>query len=109
MKHKKDTINIELGSIVVSKCGRDENRYYVVVAYSNQIDHVMCSDGDFRKQASPKKKRVKHLKFVTAVPVLKQKLLEGSKVFDSEIFSAIKAVQSETAESVTTTDNIAKV
>ena len=91
MINKKASINVEIGSIVESKCGRDAGKHYLVVAHASQLDHVLCSDGNCRKLSNPKKKRMKHLKVVTNVPVLKQKLLEGSKVFDSEIFSAISS------------------
>ncbi|MDR3021307.1 MAG: KOW domain-containing RNA-binding protein [Clostridiales bacterium] len=84
-----------VGTLAVSKCGRDEGVCYIVVGLAQEKDHVMCSDGKYRKLSKPKKKRIKHLNLKSQIEPIRKKLLENKKVFDSEIFSAIKAVQEQ--------------
>ena len=49
------------GDIVISRAGRDEGKYYAVLAMESP-DFVMLTDGDLRKLDRPKRKRIKHLK-----------------------------------------------
>ena len=82
--------NLTVGSLVISMKGRDKDRIYLV---SSIIDDNFVSlvDGNFKLLANPKKKRIKHLSISSEVIVsIKEKLAEGKKVFDSEVFSAIK-------------------
>ena len=82
--------NLTVGSLVVSTAGRDKDRIYLV---SQIIDEnfVLLVDGNFKLLANPKKKRIKHLNISNEVIVsIKEKLAENKKVFDSEVFSAIK-------------------
>jgi ribosomal protein L14E/L6E/L27E len=93
MKDSKSKVEIELGTLVVSKSGRDSGAYYIIVRYADMRDHVMCVDGKYRKLTNPKKKRIKHLKMIASLPLIQRKLLSNHKLFDSEIFSAIKTVR----------------
>ena len=52
-----------LGSIVMSKAGRDEGRSFVVIE-SLDDEYVLISDGKTHKVEKPKKKKRKHLKLV---------------------------------------------
>lgn len=54
---------IELGSVVVSKAGRDEGRMFLVVE-SLDDEYVLIADGETHKMIRPKKKKRKHLKQV---------------------------------------------
>lgn len=77
----------EPGTVVRSKAGRDTGRYFVVV---EAIDHqyVMVCDGDLRRLANPKKKKLKHLEVKpVSIPTIKEKLLKGgiSDLYDAEI------------------------
>ena len=84
------TNNFEVGDIVVSKAGRDEGRVYLISAVVDK-DFVMLVDGNFKKLVNPKKKRVKHLKNSgIKIDSISEKLLSDKKVFDTEVYSAIK-------------------
>ena len=50
------------GMIVRSAAGRDKGRTMVIL--STDGDFAMIADGKLRKLASPKKKRLKHLRFM---------------------------------------------
>ncbi|MCL2815175.1 MAG: RNA-binding protein [Oscillospiraceae bacterium] len=53
----------KVGDIVLSLAGRDKKRLFAVVGMADQ-NHVYLSDGKSRKTASPKKKKIKHIKFI---------------------------------------------
>jgi large subunit ribosomal protein L14e len=75
----------ELGTVVLSRAGRDEGRYFVVVGRVDS-QYVLVADGDLRKLQNPKKKKIKHLdvKPVT-LPTVREKLIRGSGLWDAEI------------------------
>ncbi len=54
-----------LGRIVQSKAGRDKGRRFAVVAIEDDA-HVRIADGDTRRIARAKKKKLKHLSFERA-------------------------------------------
>lgn len=81
--------DIGIGSVVLSKQGRDKGRYFLVTAVGNGV--VFLSDGGMRKLASPKKKNVKHVSDSgVRLETIAQKLASGQKVFDSEVKSALR-------------------
>lgn len=47
------------GNLVISKCGRDKNNFFIVVQIKE--DYVFLCDGDMRKVDKPKKKKIKHV------------------------------------------------
>ena len=74
-----------LGDIVLSLAGRDAKRLFAVVGISDE-NHVYISDGKTRKVASPKKKKIKHIKLIkksegdfTATDAVLRKLLADVK------------------------------
>lgn len=75
----------DLGTVVLSKAGRDAGRYFVVVSKVDD-QYVLVADGDIRKLQNPKKKKLKHLdvKPVT-LPAVKEKLTRGGGLYDAEI------------------------
>ena len=76
---------IEVGSVVVSKAGRDEGRLFLVVAEVDD-DFVMVANGALRKMDRQKKKRRKHLKPTGAVvQALRDRLSQGKPVEDHEL------------------------
>ena len=76
---------IEVGSIVVSKAGRDEGRRFLVIEEVD-ADFVMIANGDLRKMDRLKKKRRKHLKPTGAVvQALRDRISEGKTVEDHEL------------------------
>lgn len=50
---------VSIGSLVISKNGRDKDKYFLVVKIED--DYVYLCDGDMRKVDNPKKKKQKHI------------------------------------------------
>lgn len=76
---------VALGSIVISKAGRDQGRLFLVVEEVDD-DFVMIANGDLRKLDRLKKKRRKHLKPTgTVVRAFNDRLSRGEKVEDHEL------------------------
>ena len=85
---------ITVGSIVYSRAGRDEGRYYMVTAILDD-SYVSIADGSVRKLAKPKKKKIKHLKNTGEVlDNIAGKILTSAKIYDAEIFSALRKYNS---------------
>ncbi|MGI6175040.1 MAG: RNA-binding protein [Christensenellales bacterium] len=57
MKITQDMVSA--GSVVLSRAGRDRNRLMVVI--SREGEYIYMCDGDLRKIARPKKKKLKHV------------------------------------------------
>ena len=84
----------QIGRIAVSKAGRDTGGVFVILEVIDTY-YVYIVDGDLRKMDRPKKKKLKHLKLTENVlSSIAQKLKDGTKVFDAEIRSAIRSLQS---------------
>ncbi len=80
-----------MGGICESLQGRDKNRFYII-SKVNADGSVLVVDGNFKKLATPKKKNLKHLRLLPeAAEIIGEKLINGDKVFDSEVYSALKA------------------
>ena len=78
-------IPVEIGRVVVSKCGRDEGRLFLVTGEIDE-DFVLIADGDTRKVAKQKKKRRKHLKpTLECRNDLRERILTGDMPEDFEI------------------------
>ena len=78
------------GGICKSLQGRDKGRYYIIKTV-NPDGSVSVVDGNFKKLAAPKKKNVKHLYLLPeTAESIAAKFADGSKVFDTEIYSALK-------------------
>ena len=76
---------VELGSIVISKAGRDQGRLFLVVGEVDD-DFVMVANGALRKMDRQKKKRRKHLKPTgTVVQAVRERLAEGRPIEDHEL------------------------
>ena len=52
-----------IGKIVLSKCGRDKDHYYVIVDKVDD-DYYLLSNGSNKTIQMPKKKKIKHRKNV---------------------------------------------
>jgi ribosomal protein L14E/L6E/L27E len=86
---------VQVGRIAISKAGRDTGRVFVILEVID-THYVYIVDGDLRKLERPKKKKLKHLKMTQNVlENIAQKLMNGTKVFDAEIRSAIRSLQSD--------------
>ena len=78
-------IPVEIGRVVVSKCGRDQGRIFLVTGEIDE-EFVLISDGDTRKIAKQKKKRRKHLKPTLKLSQeLRERILKGDMPEDFEI------------------------
>jgi ribosomal protein L14E/L6E/L27E len=76
---------VELGSIVISKAGRDQGRKFLVVGEVDD-DFVMVANGALRKMDRQKKKRRKHLKPTgRKVEAAVQRLANGPAIEDHEL------------------------
>lgn len=76
---------IGIGSIVISKAGRDQGRLFLVVGEVDE-DFVMVANGALRKMDRQKKKRRKHLKPTgTVVEAVKERLASGRPIEDHEL------------------------
>lgn len=81
---------IEVGSVVISKMGRDEGRSFVVIEEAGP-DFVLLADGRLRTMDHLKRKRRKHLKTTgIVVDELRARLLSGSPVENHEVRSWLK-------------------
>lgn len=84
---------VEVGRVVFSKAGRDKGKYFIIVDIIDE-QYVHISDGDLRRLSCPKKKKLKHLDIKPEVlEGIRDKLLNGKKVFDAELRSAIRALR----------------
>jgi ribosomal protein L14E/L6E/L27E len=79
-----------IGTVVLSKSGRDKGRYFVVC--KTDKDYIYIADGALRKVAKPKKKKIKHVTVTyDRLETIGKKLEQGIKVFDIELKSALRA------------------
>ena len=79
-----------IGGICQSIQGRDKDRFYIIKEIS-EGGFVLVTDGNFKKIASPKKKRLKHLRLLPdRAESIGAKFESGDKVFDTEVYSALK-------------------
>ena len=76
---------IEKGRVVRSKAGRDEGKYFVVIALDGD-EFALVADGQRRGIEKPKRKRLKHL-FVTEETIsgLQSRLEAGEAVENHEL------------------------
>ncbi len=85
---------ITIGSVVYSRAGRDEGNFFMVLEIVDD-SYVLITDGNIRKLASPKKKKIKHLKNTGEVLTsIAEKVLIGNRIYDAEIFSALRKYNS---------------
>ncbi len=80
---------ISIGSLVISKSGRDKDKYFLVVKVES--DYVYLCDGDIRKVDNPKKKKQKHIQptkyFLNDIS---GKIYNNIKITNKEIQRAIE-------------------
>ncbi|MCL2164013.1 MAG: KOW domain-containing RNA-binding protein [Oscillospiraceae bacterium] len=84
-----------LGRVVVSKCGRDKGRAFMITGFSGE-DLILISDGKIRKIGNPKKKNMKHLLFTDIyLDELGNDLRGGRSLADAHIRKAVKEVSAK--------------
>ena len=85
---------IVVGSVVFSRAGRDKGNFFVVTEIVDDTFIRMC-DGDIRKLDRTKLKKIKHVKNTGDVmDNIAEKLTNGTKVYDAEIYSALRRYNS---------------
>ena len=85
---------IEIGSFVKSKQGRDKGNIYIVKRVFD--DRAELVDGNGKTLEKPKIKNKKHLENLNEIcEKLKLKFKKQQKVFDAEVYSAIKKFKNE--------------
>lgn len=73
-----------VGRYVRSLAGRGTGRLYVITAIADE-NHVLLADGKTRKQANPKRKKLRHIKLLDAgakLPCTDKELWAQIKNFD---------------------------
>ncbi len=77
-------MEIEKADVVVSLAGRDCGKLFFVIDTDGA--YVTIADGKGRKLEHPKRKKRKHVQRVPAnAPRMREKLLSGGKVLNSEL------------------------
>ena len=78
-------MNFSAGDIVLSKAGRDKNKYFIVMEIVDE-NFVMIADGDIRKVDNPKRKKCKHLENTgNKSGFIQDKLGEGVRVTNPDL------------------------
>lgn len=81
---------VQIGCLVESTQGRDKGRIYMITKVVDK-NYALLVDGDIKKQQNPKLKKLKHVKSLNIkLEKIEKKLNENTKVFDTEVYSAIK-------------------
>ena len=80
---------IQIGSFVKSNQGRDKDNIYIVQEISAK--NVKLVDGNGKTLNNPKTKNIKHVDDMNEVcEKISSKFKTNQKVFDAEIYSAIR-------------------
>lgn len=77
-------MSLEIGSIVKTLKGRDNQKYFCVVGIEG--DYLLLADGDLRKLENPKRKKLKHVEITT------QKLQTEALQVNKHLNRAIKSL-----------------
>ena len=88
-----------LGGICQSTQGRDKDRFYIISKLDGEF--VFVTDGNFKRLASPKRKNLKHIRLLPVkAEAIADKLENGTLVYDTEVYSALKTynVKSENVD-----------
>lgn len=81
---------MNLGQIIISKCGRDKGRFFIVIEAEH--DTVLVCDGSLRKMVKPKKKKIKHIQKTNFVSQLVDtKLRTKAVILDDDIQNEINS------------------
>lgn len=82
-----------IGQLAIATAGRDANRKFIITCIIND-QYVYISDGDSRKLANPKKKKLIHLKLTKYISNEIAQGLQQNKVTNSVISKCIKSLDS---------------
>lgn len=78
-----------VGMFAMSKAGHDKGIVYLIV--KEEAEYVYLLDGRLKSAEKPKKKNKKHIQIIKkeADDTLKEKLLNGGRIYNEEIRKAI--------------------
>lgn len=77
-------MEICVGSVVISKAGRDKGDWFVVLGLEG--DYAMLANGNLRKVDKPKKKKLKHLQKTNYVSdKISEEMKNVGKITDSAV------------------------
>lgn len=77
-------MEISKADLVMSAAGRDQGKLFYVIACDGV--YVTIADGKCRKLENPKRKKLKHIRFVSRIDSrVAQKIRSGDKVLNSEL------------------------
>ena len=83
---------ISISDIIVSTAGRDQGKLFYVIGTEGV--YVLIANGKDRKLEHPKKKKLKHVRFVTRIESrVAAKLRTGEKVLNSEMRRELAALR----------------
>lgn len=83
---------MEVGRVVLSKAGRDQGHYFVIVDVIDE-NYVAIANGCQRKVDNPKKKKIKHLAAQKEIfEEIRKKISEKKRIFDSEVRNKLDAI-----------------
>ena len=83
-------MDVSKGDIVMSLAGRDQGTLFYVIACDEQ--YVTVVNGKSRKMERPKRKKRKHVRFVSRTDSrVAGKILSGEPVLNSELRRALAA------------------
>ena len=79
-----------IGRVCTSRAGHDKGRAFLIVGIFDE-NHVLLSDGETRKLARPKKKKLSHLHIEPRnADEIAKKFAESKEVLDADVRNAIK-------------------
>lgn len=85
---------MDIANIVVSLAGRDKDELFVIIKIED--GYALIADGKSRRIVKPKRKKLKHLRFVGQCDEkLAEKLRAGDKILDSEIRRAVSELTAQ--------------
>ena len=89
--------DISRSDIVISTAGRDQGKLFYVIGTEGV--YVLIANGKDRKLERPKRKKLKHVRFVTRTDSrVAAKLRAGEKVLNSELRRDLAAFRQELAQ-----------
>ncbi len=81
---------------MISKAGKDKGKWYVVVSVDFEEERLLVCDGVRRSLNRPKKKNPIHLQFTNYyLDSIREKLIKGEKILDSEIKEGLRELTRE--------------
>lgn len=88
-----------VGAIVRSMAGRDAKRVFMITALcedsSDGAAYVYVADGNLRKVEKPKKKKIKHLRFLAASTKVWYERVVSGDITDSELRTILREFKQE--------------